>query len=153
MQENEIVLNISQEDGWAFDTITSSIEPFIALLIVPIFLVSNWEEFWTYTFIEKEWIKILWIGIYFIIGIMTIRHLKKYFSRDLKSTINAEGIDGEKWKNIVDLKINNNNKITHIKFQTTMGTFRSYKVKTPDYEYKILSKLKEEFFSPTNKVW
>lgn len=149
--DDEVELTLVSEDGF-FTILIVGIEPLIALFLAPILMYVYWDNLMSFTFIAKEWLGILWIGLYFIFGIMIIVHIKNYLNRKLKSTINTDGIDGESWKRIVDLKINHNGKIAQIDFRDTWGGGRSYVVEMDNQQFEKVNNIKDQFFDPTNKV-
>jgi len=149
--DNEVELTILRDDGF-FTILTLGIEPLIALFLAPILMYVYWDDLMSYTFIREEWLRILWIGLYLIFGVMLIIHIKNYLNRKLKLTFNTDGIDGESWKRIVDLKINYQAQTAQINFKNTWGGGHSYVVEMNNEQFEKLNRIKDQLFDPTNKV-
>jgi len=150
--DDKLELSIITEDG-SSTIFIDGIHAFIVVLTIPILLYTYWDEVWSYAYVKEEWLRILFLGLYFVVGIGVFLEIKKYLRTDLKSKFSSKGIDDDSWNSIVDLVIDHHGNTADIRFKTVMGTNRSYKVEMDSGMYKKVSEIKNLFFKPSNKVW
>ena len=150
--EEELKLRIFKQDGIVSNEADSGFQLIFWVLIGPITIIISWNELINFTLTLQNIILVLWIVTSSIVGIKILYANSKLSKGKMLLTINKDGIGKESWNSIADLKITFTGQSSNISFNSIMGTYTFYHVKLDKNDYEVLTKLKDKFFDPTNKV-